>query len=172
MSQKPPPPDQEQYTPPESPSSEGASAYEVTGARNPLLNGQVSFRYPGAFDEVRIGTRMAQLARANGVAFTDLPRGAAFYAEAIATLERCIHTAPEGWYSEAENGKPVLDVGSIGSREHEEGDEEIVLEVYFAFLRYKARFRARAETPGDARETETVVPGSETERQPAEGDPH
>ncbi|QWK20783.1 hypothetical protein [Thermus antranikianii] len=79
--------------------------------------GPITFRYPSAFEEVLIGARAVEIAsagRATPVALEALPLRARLMAEAIATLEYVIRTAPEGWYAKGADGKPVLAPGLIG----------------------------------------------------------
>lgn len=149
------PPEPAQYVPsalaPEGPH------YEVTGARNPKLNGPVTFRYPAAFEEVLIGARAQEIASlGREVRLEALPLRARLMAEAIATLEFCIKTAPEGWYARGQDGKPFLAPGLIG-----EGDEDLILEVYEAFLRWKDSFRGRPAGPGEPEEAQALVRGGE-----------
>jgi len=133
--------------------------HEVKEARNPKLLGPITFRYPSAFEEVLIGARAVEIAsagRATPVALEALPLRARLMAEAIATLEYVIRTAPEGWYAKGADGKPVLAPGLIG-----EGDEDLILEVYEAYLRWKEAFRERPSGASEPGPAQAVVPGSE-----------
>ncbi len=149
------PPEPAQYMP-------GALAPEgphhvVQGAKNPKLNGPITFRYPTAFEEVLIGSRAQEIAsggRATPVRLEALPLRARLYAEAIATLEYVIKNAPEGWYTRGTDGKPLLAPGLIG-----DGDEEKVLEVYDAFLRWREAFRGRPAGAAEPDPAQAVVRG-------------
>ena len=134
--------------------------HTVTGAGLEDLNGDMAFRYPTAFDEVRMGARMAELVTNGGlssVTLDQLPFRAKLYVQAIATLEFCVLKAPKGWYQEhRDTGRPLLAPGAVG-----EGDEEVVLEAYGAFSKWRERFRGAAKKPGEPERPETVVSGGE-----------
>lgn len=150
----------------------GAAAphYTVTGARDEALNGPITFQYPTAFQEARIGVRMAELAKSEvGVTLDDLPLVARLYLRGIATLEFVIVTAPgredgRGWYMRSgRNGQPILAPGQLTN-----GDEELVLEVYNAYATWKARFRGAPPESGDAAKPDAVVPSGEDRGEPPE----
>jgi hypothetical protein len=149
------------YQPPTATPSVGR--YTVTAARNPALNGEVTFKYPTSFDEVAIGARMTELVRQGRISnlhVDDLPLRARLFVAAIATLEHVIKTAPKGWYITSESGRPILAPGALG-----EGDEELVLDVHQAFVQWKKTFRepVRERESGEA---EAVVPSGQADGEP------
>lgn len=159
------------YTPAQD-TDTGASAphYTVENARDEALNGPITFQYPTAFQEARIGVRMAELAKSEvGVTLDDLPFVARLYLRAIAALEFVIVTAPgrddgRGWYMRSgKNGQPILAPGQLTN-----GDEELVLEVFDAYAQWKARFRGAPPEPGDAGQPTPVVPSGEDRGEPTE----
>lgn len=140
----------------------GAPHHTVEGARNAAVNGPITFRYPNAFEEVRIGVRMAELAHSTmGVTIDQLPALARLYLRAIASLEHSIVTAPEGWYMTDGNNQPVLAPGQLTN-----GDEHKVLEAYEGLAQWKATFRGDAPGAEHAEGPSPVVPSDETGGQP------
>lgn len=112
----------------------------VKDARDPKLNGEMTFKYPTAFEKIRIGRRFSQLV--DNIPERSLPRETWLLANAISTLEFVIKTAPEGWYlpRESDATKPQLAPGRIGG-----GDEFLLIGATDAYEVWAETFRARAK---------------------------
>jgi len=138
-------------------------------AANSDLNGKIEFHYPSAIEQVLIGSRVTELInfrRQVPIVFEQLPRTARFFVMAVATLEHVVETAPRGWYGD-NKGNPYLDPGAIG-----QGDEEAVLEVYQAYIRFRDGVQnAVREVRSKRQHDKDVVPGDEADRQPASESP-
>ncbi|WP_027894455.1 hypothetical protein [Calidithermus chliarophilus] len=136
--------------------------FTLTQARNPDLNGDFTFRYPTAFDEISIGARVTELVnagRVQPVKLELLPFRAQQYVLAIATLEATIKAAPKGWYVHTDAGFPLLAPGAVG-----DGDEEVVLLAYEGFLNWKRRFRESVAGARAPEEAQDMVSGAEDQR--------
>lgn len=108
------------------------------------INGEFVFRYPDAFTQVQIGARIAELinyGRSTPIALEQLPPAASMRAEAIATLEFVLVTAPRGWYVEGANHRPQLAPGLIGG----DGNDDAILEVFSGYWEWRKRFRDALE---------------------------
>ena len=86
----------------------------------PSLSGKVALRYANVSDTLKI----------EALCLSGGP-----FAEAIATLQVCIESAPVSWYRALkEGGTPVLDLGRIQ-------DAEALVELYRAYSDWRATFR-------------------------------
>lgn len=151
------------------------ATYEVTDAKNPALNGTVTFQYPDVLTQILIGTRETELAnvgRRLQVNPETLPRTARALLQAIATLEYVVKAAPEGWYSryngggDYPQGGPVINPGAIGN-----GDERVVIAVWNAYLRFRNAVQDEVQTSGLSKpDNSGVVPSSEVDGQPTDGE--
>ena len=163
------------YTPPTpstykptSTSQEADAHFSITTTRNPDLKGDVTFRYPTVFDEVMIGARISDIVnagRSTPILLETLPWRARLYAQAIATLEVVIKTAPKGFYVEGASGEPILAPGAVG-----DGDEEVILETLEAFTNWRNRFRRVNDEAGDSNETPGVVRSNASSGEPGQHD--
>lgn len=136
-------------------SQAGAPHFILTEALNPDLNGPFTFRYPDAFEEIMIGSRMTELAsagRATPINPDHLPTRAKNFLRAVSTLEYVIETAPKGWYTDV-GGRPVLEPARVGA-----GDTDVVLAVFVGYLEWAGRFRAALARPQDAQGAAADVP--------------
>lgn len=138
------------------------ATYEVKNAKNPALNGIVTFRYPDMLTQIQIGSREAELAnfgRRLPINPQDLPANARMMLLATATLEYTIQQAPQGWYIADERAQPLLNPGRIGN-----GDEGVVLDVFQAYLRFREAVRNPVpETEPRKPDGEGVVSGGDTD---------
>lgn len=104
------------------------------------LNGGFRFKYPNAFTQTQIGSRTAEIVnygRRFPINLDQMPYSARLRAEAIATLEYVIVTAPAGWYMDGDKNQPALAPGMVGG----DGNDEAVLEVWEGYLAWRTRFR-------------------------------
>lgn len=150
------------------PDQPASAHYVVQGARNPALNGEVRFRYPSVFDQVRIGTRIAELLKADrrtDVNPASVPLRPYLFAQAIATLEYVIESAPKGWYVE-KGDRPYLAPGMLT-----DGDEEEVLRAHKAYQLWRDRFLGTAERRSEPAAAEAVVRSGEADGQARADEP-
>lgn len=150
------------------------ATYEVTGAKNPALNGTITFRYPDMLTQILIGTRETELANFNrrlNINPELLPGNARAMLQAIATLEHVIQQAPEGWYSryngggDYAQGGPVINPGAIGN-----GDERVVIATWNAYLRFRKEVQNDVQSTGQRESDDSsVVSGSEADGKPSDG---
>lgn len=121
---------------------------------DPDLSGTVTFHMPTLYERVAIGRRVAQLCAP--ARWEDLPPDERALAKVIATLEYVIDTAPRGFYDTDRSGKPVLAPGRLMSR-----DEELLWQIWAAYVDLEERFRAGAGAAGGAADEAGGEPGGQ-----------
>lgn len=137
--------------------------FVLHNCRDPELNGEFRFEYPNEFRRIQIGARMAEIINAGRdpqappLSVEQLPAWAALRAQAVATLEYVITTAPKGWYLKGEDRRPLLAPGAVGGQ----GDDDAVLEVFEGYLSWARRFRGAVAETGEPAAPSAVVPGGE-----------
>ena len=118
---------------------------------DPALEGEITFVFPNFYQRIAIGRRMFELVnlgrnpKAPEVNVDQLDADSRYWAEAVATLEYVIHTAPQGWYQDRA-GQAELVPGALLDTH-----TDAVVQAYTAYLAERTRFRdaSRGATRGD-----------------------
>lgn len=118
----------------------------ITTAPRPDLLGNVTFKHPTVYTQIAVGRRAAELANTGApedaprFAVAELPVATQNTIYMIATLEHVIHSAPEGFYSQDEQGHPLLNLGQFDEMDAEAGTG-FLWTLYAAYVKWRSDFR-------------------------------